>query len=83
MTNVPSAQYVNELDYNPRLERYNRCMPKIDHYLKLKRVPRHRNEDQSHEISRDAVKKRLGKVLMEDPDFAVVNEDSVLEEVRL
>ncbi len=76
-------QFVMEPDHNPKLERYNKVMPPIDSYLKLKKVPKHKGRDGEDKISRDGVKEQLGKVVMDDPDYSVVKEDDILQQVRV
>lgn len=73
--------YIMEPNLDPRQKRYTELMPAIDAYLRMKRVPKDETDD-SDNLSRESIRKKLGHVLLHDPDFGVVDEERCLEAMR-
>jgi|EP01047_Picozoa_sp_COSAG01_P043957 hypothetical protein len=70
--------YVLRSKLDPRAQKYAELMPKIDAYLKLKRVPE--QSDDRNQITRSAFRKHFGRVMMMSD--RPVDEVKLLEELR-
>lgn len=67
------SAYIAEGDKDPRLLRYNDVMPRVERYLKLRRVS---------EETREKIKQQLGHVLLKSPEYCVDKEEEVLKDIR-
>ncbi len=69
--------YIMEPNLDPKQQRYNEVMPAIDAYLKSKASSLSKGD-----LSREEVRKELGKVLLRNPKVDTIDEDDVLEKME-